>query len=510
MNKTDDLFQLINSMSKSEKGYFKKFSTVYATEGTRNYIKLFDAIEKQKVYDENKILKLFNKEQFIKRLPVEKNNLLHLILKCLKVYHSGKTMEQEVKELLEYVEILFDKHLYKLCWKKLKKVKKIASETENFLYLLEIKTWENKLLHIEHKLEELKELIKTAPEEEEDIVRKYLNYRKYRWAHSENLLAYHQIGAIRNKEDGNNYQLIIKKGVLAEENKALSVKAKYFFFISHAFFHYVSYNYIESYRHLKQLVQLMDLPPILSSRKKINDYIMCLHNLSLLCLRLKKFHEIQDLLNKMRTCLNNDKESRKLIFCFSANIELLYYCNTGYFKKGIELAKEVEMFLDSNSNQIDETILFQLYRGLSELYHGNMDYSNALKWINVILNEKSEAANSQLYFETKIFNLIIHYEMNNTELLEYLVKSVYHFLYIRKRAYQFETHIINFLRRRVLGKNSGKELILEFKQLKETLITLSKDPFEKKALDFFDYISWLESKIEKRPFADVVREKAKF
>lgn len=36
---------------------------------------------------------------------------------------------------------------------------------------------------------------------------------------------------------------------------------------------------------------------------------------------------------------------------------------------------------------------------------------------------------------------------------------------------------------------------------------LLKIPYESKALEYFDFVSWLESKIENRPFAEVVREK---
>ncbi len=37
--------------------------------------------------------------------------------------------------------------------------------------------------------------------------------------------------------------------------------------------------------------------------------------------------------------------------------------------------------------------------------------------------------------------------------------------------------------------------------------TIAGDPFEKNALDYFDIISWVDCKIQNRPFEDVVREK---
>ena len=39
-----------------------------------------------------------------------------------------------------------------------------------------------------------------------------------------------------------------------------------------------------------------------------------------------------------------------------------------------------------------------------------------------------------------------------------------------------------------------------FKELKTELEEIFKDHFEKEALAYFDFISWLKSKIENRPF----------
>ena len=53
------LFELINSMTKSEKRYFKLLSSRHAIGGENNYTLLFDKIDEQKVYNEEKIFKKF-------------------------------------------------------------------------------------------------------------------------------------------------------------------------------------------------------------------------------------------------------------------------------------------------------------------------------------------------------------------------------------------------------------------------------------------------------------------
>ena len=54
-----------------------------------------------------------------------------------------------------------------------------------------------------------------------------------------------------------------------------------------------------------------------------------------------------------------------------------------------------------------------------------------------------------------------------------------------------------------------KEFREGFEKLKLQLEKLKKDPYEAQVLSFFDLITWLESKITKRSFALIVKEKAR-
>ena len=66
---SSDLFQLIKSLSKTEKRHFVLYSTKHVIGEQNGYMKLFYAIEKQKEYDEGKIKKQFVNDSFIKRFP---------------------------------------------------------------------------------------------------------------------------------------------------------------------------------------------------------------------------------------------------------------------------------------------------------------------------------------------------------------------------------------------------------------------------------------------------------
>ena len=47
-----------------------------------------------------------------------------------------------------------------------------------------------------------------------------------------------------------------------------------------------------------------------------------------------------------------------------------------------------------------------------------------------------------------------------------------------------------------------------YKKLQNKLEQLFNDPYEHRVQTYFDWISWLESKIEGKLFAEIVREKA--
>jgi len=73
MKPSTELFDLVKSLTKSEKRFFKLSSSLQS--GEKNYLKIFYVIDRQKSYDEEAIKEQFKKETFIKHFPSEKNHL---------------------------------------------------------------------------------------------------------------------------------------------------------------------------------------------------------------------------------------------------------------------------------------------------------------------------------------------------------------------------------------------------------------------------------------------------
>ena len=143
MKSKELLFELIHSLSKSEKRYFKIFTSSHKE--NNNYVKLFDAIHAQKDYDENLLLNQFKDEDFTRQFSVAKNYLQNLILKSLSSHHNKAKKSIELNEFLSQIEILYWKGLYKLAHKRIKQAKKIADKYDLAHYLLMINYWERRM-----------------------------------------------------------------------------------------------------------------------------------------------------------------------------------------------------------------------------------------------------------------------------------------------------------------------------------------------------------------------------
>lgn len=140
-----DLFNLIKSLTVSEKGYFVKFAKRHIIGEENNYLRLFEAINEQEVYDEDALKDRFKGEKFIKQFTTAKNYLMNMILKSLESYHSEESTSSKIVSLMNQYKILFEKTLFNQAETLLKRAKKLAVETENYTKLIDILRYERSL-----------------------------------------------------------------------------------------------------------------------------------------------------------------------------------------------------------------------------------------------------------------------------------------------------------------------------------------------------------------------------
>ena len=128
-----DLFELIHSLTPSEKRYFKVHAEKFVGAGYKSqYEKLFDALNNwpEGTYDEKEFKKKSKGKTFLKNLPDEKAYLRDLLLKTLRNYHSENNTEAQLNEMFLNIRLLIDKGLRNQAYDLIGKAQKLAEETE--------------------------------------------------------------------------------------------------------------------------------------------------------------------------------------------------------------------------------------------------------------------------------------------------------------------------------------------------------------------------------------------
>ena len=143
ISQSDQLFQLVKSLTKAEKRNFTFYSTRIQEADSLKYIQLFELMDKQKELNDHQILtklKGVDKVQYSNL----KRHLYKQLMTSLRMIHIQKKTDIQVREYLDFVDILYGKGLYLQSLKILDKAKILADKSNNdLLYLAILETEKN-------------------------------------------------------------------------------------------------------------------------------------------------------------------------------------------------------------------------------------------------------------------------------------------------------------------------------------------------------------------------------
>src|ERR1700740_700633 len=195
--KNDSLFNLINSLNKSEKWQFKVYANRLNKSGDKIFVEAFDIISKQKEYNESALLSI--KKIKNSQVPNVKQNLYKQILASLS---NGSVMSREnlVARYVEHAKFLYNKCLYNDCLIIIEKAKKAARENYQLIMLLELLELEKSAI-IQTSDENISERIDKSVEEISEVARQLQNINRFSNLSVRLTAFYQHVGFIRNNED---------------------------------------------------------------------------------------------------------------------------------------------------------------------------------------------------------------------------------------------------------------------------------------------------------------------
>ncbi len=508
-NNSDHLYQLIKSLTPAEKRYFKVFVSKGKVNQDTKFIKLFNLIDKYKDYDEAKILAV---EKSINPAQISnlKAHLYKQILQSLANYNPDEDIEIKIREQLIYANLLYNKSLIDQCRKVLEKTRQMAENYDKVLLLFEVLEFEKKLLTKSIRTDIMDSVLKLVNETEQ-LSKRIRNTRIFQNLTIKLYSFYLQIGFIRNAQDFERATQFLYSSLPAFDEEKLTFNEKMFLYHSFTGYYFFIQDKERGYQYAKKWYQLFEDHPD-KIVPKIEYYIKAFNNLlagQFKMFKLKEFEEYSKKFEKipeiqgLKLTFNLERQ----IFKYSSIHKINKYFMLGRFTEGTKIIPGIAKGLEKYENSMDTHSLTIFYYKFACMYFGDEDYQQSIFWLNKIINAKDVNIRSDIQGFARILNLISHWELNNTDLVDYYIRSTYRYLNKKSDFHLYQQYILKFLRK--LDKILPTDLKQAFIDLKQDLLPLQNNAYEKRAFLYFDIISWLESKIENRSNQEIIQEKAK-
>ncbi len=504
---SEALFDIVKSMSASEKRHFK-IQGLPNKEDSK-FAKLFDLIDRQKIFNEGNIL---SKTTFITpgQLPNLKANLYKKILQSLRRFHLPTTIDAQIREMIDYAHLLFNRSQYKQCANQLKKAKVLAKKSNNPEMLLAILKWQKNVV-LQTANGDSRKLVGDIISEAKEVNQRINNINQFTSIELELNALYQKIGFIRNATDHEKVRQIFKKSMLNLNEEKFSPNEKFSLYSLYINYYFFIQDFEQGYYYAKKWVALYDNPILI--RTKLESYIQALNSLMIAQSRLGLYAEFYQSKRKFRKIrfmpnITFTENIHKKLFKYSYVHEFNGLFMQGHFTEGVRMLNRIKPDLEAYYNELDAHSRLIMFYKIACLYIGNNEFGESLSWLNKIINTENIDLREDVHGFARILSLICHYELGNQDVIDYYIRSTYRFLLKKKILQLYQKYILNFLRRLGSARLSNEELISRFKLLRSQLLPLESNPYEKRAFIYFDIISWLESKIENRPVQDVIRKKA--
>lgn len=504
----DALHELIQSLSKSEKRYFKLMSARHTIGEENNYVRLFDFIDKMTVYNEEDINIHFKGEAFLNRFSITKKRLYDHILLSLDSFHASANVDAQLYKQLHSADILFSKSLYDQSRRVLRSAEKLAVKHQQVEILLIIRDKQKRLIetagYVSSTSQELGD-IRDEYEQQIDV----LKQRNLLWNVKSQLFT--QLlnkGVARLKEEEVRYTKIISELSSFDFAFNLNLENEYLYNHIQSAYAYATNNSEASLVFLQknlQLLQKKDAEHIFEPNKTIS----VLSNSIYLADKMGRYREAMMYLNEMKSLagtLQSDEDLSIKLFGSINSIEFSLFLRRGDFEAARKLAEEIIPKLEDKRIKITPARRAFLEFKVAVTYLSIGDTSNALKWVNRILNNPDLDKSEDIIGFTLLIDLLIHIELGNNKLLPYSLKSAQRYFKTRNRLYGFERSLLQCIQKMLRCTNAIQVLDV-WEEMQFSLEKELNESNERVALEYFDFYAWTLSKVNSKSFETIVKEK---
>lgn len=505
-HQNDALFVLIKSLTKSEKRQFNLYVGRLGGNIGAKFFSLFKFLEKLKIYDEKVIIGsgIVSKQQ----LSNLKAHLYKQILISLRLNPAHQNIRIQIREQLDFATVLYQKGLYKQSLKLLDKAKNLALDNEEKNIAYEIVELEKVIetQYITRSLSNRADQLSIQAKElsqQNVIASKLSNLSLQLYSY---LL---QSGYVKNEKELEFVNTYFKERLPKYKFKDLGFRERLWLYKAHLWHSFLVQDFLQSYKYASKWValfkgnnKLIDLHPVfyLKGKNYLLEATFFVKKVDNLKNELALFEEE---IEQKKIPLNTNTEL--LIFEYLYANKLHLHFLEGSFTEGEYLVDIINSKIEEYKNRLDKHYIVMLYYKIACLYFGMGKNELCIVYLQKIIHSKNVDSAQDLQCFARVLNLIAHYECGLDYDLERQFLDTYKFLLKMENLQEVQKVFLTSIRD--LSDVFPHEIKNEFKKIHTKLKKFEDHPYEKRAFLYLDILSWLESKIENKPIALIIKEK---
>jgi|GEM_PF-490682 len=504
---SDFLWRLIQTLSSSEKLFFKRNFSSGQPATQRLYLKLFDAIAAQKKYNEAAIIEKFSPGLTKKNMAFQKHYLHRQLCDALLLYESQHNSGHDIYRQVQLVRLYRRKGLPDEAHHIWKKAVIHARQSESFALLNMLKTEFEKMV------------LYSSP---------HTKYDELHSVFSNNLIPYDEYAEMITLRDIYTETLLLKRKAHYDIDDELKKKIT------------------------RLLRRVNNCTPHTRSRSFWYGHYYRMNKATLLYL----LGNISGSLQLLQDVLSDWRKNSSFISTHGEYYtELMYMINYAGILHG-SYKYVADAFSDPLNDLIGEPVQranFEAikYLALNKIYNKTARYAEVKKlvsfmksqyhtWEPMLNADLNRTANLSLaiasfaleqfgdalffakrgitYFKdgvreeheaaAQILLLLTTYCLNNARLFDAQYRATYNYFYKRKKKHPFETALVQCLHR-TFYMTDGKQKIVVYQKALDVFELHKDDVVQQMAFSIFNYPAWLMSKVQRISYRQYVEMKVK-
>jgi hypothetical protein len=499
------LFDLIHALTPDEKRFFKTYSR-QSIDGSPTYNHLlYDLMEQQESYDEVALKRHLAPKVADNQFAVAKNYLYASLLKSLTAFHANRGGLKKLGQQLRMLEVLFHKQLSPQYEPLFVKIKATAKMFDHPTMMLDVLDWQRRiwgqrffqgvsdeeLLQHTHEVELVRQQV-SVQLELQNIHTRFM-YQLRTQGYLQSTAAFQQTHA-----DLLNHRL------LKDPSECNSLSARIMFHHIWGLHGLMSAQPHKAHEQIGMLIAQIDQVPDLN-HDYFELYVGLLYNYGTTCILLDRYEELHQSIVKLERLKVGYVAQRSKIFYSTVLLKVEYYVGTLQFDAALAFAAESLPKLAVHASQLSSTEYVACAVTIAYVYFAHGQFRAVHRIVHQQIGSEHLSKMPDLQVAVGMLTLILYYEMQEEELFAHAYRALYRFLLKWRPRYAMEMSILGLIRR--LSQPVNQEQRVEFfVALRDHVQMLRKDPREGRAVQYFNFDTWIESKISGNSILEAIRQ----